>query len=201
MDKLGLYSIGKISSLIALTPVAILGGLDIALKFQYLIAPRGGTEGIDTIRDAMLITGIYALYLTTSTLERNEILERYGTTNIQINHSTNLPAKTKSKVTIDDFVDEDEKSFDELGEDDESFQERENRYLEILSRTPKDRRALKKLANLYYDGGRYEDSLKRLMTLREIYPEDPTIWTKIGDNFKALGQTDDMQKAYKKAKE
>ncbi|MEK6923324.1 MAG: hypothetical protein AABW84_01360 [Nanoarchaeota archaeon] len=200
MDKLDIFSVAKISTLVALTPTAILGSLDIVYKFQYLIEPRSGAGGwtIDVIRDTMLVTALYATYLTLYTLERNEILEKYGKAEIKINRSTNLPAKNKQEVTIDDFFETDEKSNPEPKDDDKSFDELKNDYLRILSGKPRDYTTLVKLADLYYKEELYGDSLK---TLKQINPKDSDVWFKIGDNFKELSQMDDAHRAYAKANE
>src|SRR3989344_4774841 len=121
MDKLGLYTTSKIISLVALLPSAILGSVDILYKSGDFISGRG-TGAVDVIRDTMIISGVYTAYLLTSTWERNELLDKYSNTNTDLDYTSQIPKKSKSKVTIDDF----------LGGEEYKFKDEED-YLKILS--------------------------------------------------------------------
>ena len=147
MDKLGLYTTGKIISLVALLPSAILGSVDILYKSGDFISGRG-TGAVDVIRDTMIIAGVYTAYLLTSTWERNELLDKYSNTNTDLDYTSQIPKKSKSKVTIDDFLGGDEYVF-------HKFEDEEKEYLKILSREPKDEDALWNLATIYFDKKEY----------------------------------------------
>ena len=190
MDKLGLYTTSKIISLVALLPSAILGSVDILYKSGDFISGRG-TGAVDVIRDTMIISGVYTAYLLTSTWERNELLDKYSNTNTDLDYTSQIPKKSKSKVTIDNFLGGEEYTFHKFKDDEEE-------YLKILSREPKDEDALWSLATIYFAKKEYNKSLEQLKVLKQINQKF-YVWNKIGANFEKLGQEDDAHKAYAKA--
>src|SRR3989344_1570188 len=115
MDKLGLYTTGKIISLVAL--------------------------------------------LLTSTWERNELLDKYSNTNTDLDYTSQIPKKSKSKVTIDNFLGGEEYTFHKFKDDEEE-------YLKILSREPKDEDALWSSATIYFAKKEYNKSLEQLIVLK-----------------------------------
>lgn len=86
-----------------------------------------------------------------------------------------------------------------LAENGWKLQRAEQAVLRALEADPRNGAYLDSLGWVYYQQGRYQEALDRLVDASNVLGDDPVILEHLGDCLRALGQHDDARNAYERA--